>query len=223
MKNYMKQLLALTFSLLLPLGAAQAATFTYGAVVTDYPSPANIPGDPATAPVGTPGTVTLFIDDSDPSLLLFDPGPASGVFSASVSVPGFFSGAVTFVDFLSSFIATAEYLQFVSYGPTMYDDIGSYALSVPDGYHRVRVDYGTPLASAPVTVGDVVAALAAPGETGFFRHEIVLVNPSEGGVTDVIQTRVDFGGGDVPAVPLPAAAWMLLAGLSGLALLRARG
>ena len=204
-----------TAALVLSASTADAATFLYSAKVESLTQSGTSPGDPVVAPVGTPGTVTLSLDDSDPLAPLFDPGPISGVFTASVSVPGYFSGEAVFVDFLSSFTATADYLQFTTYGDTSYVDTGSFPITVPDGYHSFRVDYGAPLVAAPVTVGDVVAALAAPGASGFFRHEIVLVDEENDRIATV-QTTVAFSDEDMPEVPLPAAGWMLLAGLLAL-------
>ena len=140
----------------------------------------------------------------------------SGIFTASVSIPGYFEGEAVFVDYLSSFTSTAEYLQFTTYGDTSYVDTGTFPITVPDGYHRFRIEYGTPLSAAPVTVGDVVAGLSAPGATGFFRHEIVLINETTSSLATV-QTTVSF-----PAVPLPAAGWLLLGGLLALGLTKRR-
>ena len=210
-------------SVLCLAGAASAATFVFTAEVESLTESGTSPGNPVIPPIGAAGTVTFEIDDSDPLLPIFDPDPVSGVFTASVSVPGYLEGEAVFVDYLSSFTSTASYLQFTTYGDTSYEDTGSFPITVPDGYHTFRIDYGAPLIGAPVTVGDVVAGLSVPGSMGFFRHEIVLVNEESDSIATV-RTTVSFPADtDVPEVPLPAAGWMLLGGLLAMRLAARRG
>ena len=216
MSKFIHSFIFIAISAFSVTGAASAATFVYSAEVESFTESGTSPGNPVIAPIGSPGTITFEIDDSDPLLPIFDPDPVSGVFTASVTVPGYFDGEVVFVDYLSSFTATDSYLQFTSYGDTSYVDTGSFPITVPDGYHTFRIDYGTPLAAAPVTVGDVVAGLSAPGASGFFRHEIVLVNEATDSIATV-RTTVAFED-QVPEVPLPAAGWLMLGGLVALRL-----
>ena len=215
----------LTLATVFALGAggmATAASYGFTAQVQSMTENGTSPGNPVIAPIGSPGMVTLEIDDSDPSLLLFDPDPVSDVFTATVTVPGYFDGEVTFVDYLSSFTATASYLQFTSYGPTSYVDTGVFDVTVPNGYHSFRINYGLPLIAVPLTVGDVVAGLAAPGASGFFVHEAELVDTSAGEFGKV-RTTVAFPADGPTDVPLPAAGWLLIAGLLGLGILSRRG
>ncbi len=187
-------------------GPASAATFTYdGEVIFTEPTI----GGAVLAPLGTPGTVVLNIDDSNPSLPVDDPIDFPEEFMASVNVPGFITGSMMSDEsFLGTFEATATTLHVSGYGPTTIADPGS-AVFLSEAFHVFRVSYGTPLASAPTTIGEVVAALAAPGAIGFFSHEL------EADAGGFIRTRVGFT--DPPSeVPLPATVWLMLAALGGL-------
>lgn len=216
MLNFKPGRVALAAFLAISGQTANAATFIFDGTIADiFTSPGISPGNPVLAPLGSPASVTFEIDDSDPTLAVLDPDPVSGIFTASVTASGYFDGTVTFVDYLSSFSLTNSYIDFISYGPTQYDDTGSFPITVPDGYHRFRANFGAPLASAPATVGEVVSALEAPGTFGFFRHEAVFVDPPNDLIGTVL-TRVDFPS----EVPLPAAGWLLLAGVAGLGFLR---
>ena len=207
-----KSILPVLAAALLAAAPASAATFTFMSEVTTSIGPSMTPGTPSLPPPGTLGTVELEINDSDPSLTIFDGFDVRVFATASVDVPGWISGSmVNNPNPFDFFQITAESLAFGSYGPTsVAEDNGAFIL--PNGRHSFRVNFGTPAAAVPVTIGDLVTALNAPGATGFFSHELE-------GSPGFIFTRVEF---PATEIPLPASAFLLLAGLAGLGTVRAR-
>lgn len=211
MKTILTLAAAVVLGAVAPL-AVQAATFSYDGVVTISEGPAATPDDPDLPPLGTAGMVELVIDDSDPSLAIFNGFNVAEVFSVSVDVPGFVSGSMDNNPDPSDFFAiTTEYLAFGAYGPTAINDPGS-AVILPNGRHSFRIDFGAALSDVPTTIGEVVAALNIPGASGYFSHELE-------GSPGFIFTRVAF---EVPPVPLPASAWLLLAAVGSVGVARRR-
>jgi len=199
---------------LLTAAPLSAATFTFNAEVTNSNGPSMTPFVPSLPPIGTAGTVELEIFDADPTLTIFDGFDVRIVAEASVDVPGWISGSMLNnpnpADF---FQVTDSYLAFGSYGPTsVAEDNGAFIL--PNARHSFRIDYGAPVLATPVTVGDLVTALSAPGASGYFSHELE-------GQPGFIFTRVEFPA-STPQVPLPASAWFLMVGLAGLGVMRRR-
>lgn len=190
----------------------EAATFSYDGLVTITEGPAVTPDDPDLPPLGTAGMVELVIDDSDPTLSIFNGFNVAEVFSVSVDVPGFVSGSMDNNPDPSDFFSiTAEYLAFGAYGPTAIVDPGT-AVILPSARHSFRIDFGAALSDVPTTIGEVVAALNIPGASGYFSHELE-------GSPGFIFTRVAF---EPSPVPLPASAWLLLAALGSVGMAKRR-
>lgn len=190
-----------------------AATFTYLSEVTISNGPSVTAGTPSLPPVGTPGTIELNIDDSNPGLSIFDGFNVRIFADASVDVPGWITGSMTNNPDPSDFFqVTTTSLAFGAYGPTSVADANG-AVILPNGRHSFRVNFGAPVLSTPATIGDLVTALNAPGATGFFSHELE-------GSPGFVFTRVEFPA--TSEIPLPASAWLLLAGLAGLRALRGK-
>lgn len=207
--NILKSVFLAAITGLLTAGAVSAATFSFTGAVTDSNGPAVMASDPDLPPVGTLATVELNIDDSNPADLIFSMGfSVIQAFEAKVTVPGYIAGSMTNnpnpIDF---FQITADHLAFGAYGPSSIVDPGSQSF-FPNGRHSFRIDFGATAPAVPTTVGDVVAALNAPGASGFFSHELDV----QGG--GFIFTRVEFPA-DVSEVPLPASGIMLFMALGG--------
>ena len=206
--------LAALFGAVLIATPLAAATFTFVSEVTVSSGPSATPGTPSLPPVGTVGSIDLTIDDSNPALALFSGvGDPNVVASASVTVPGWISGAMTNTVF-DSFTVTDSYFSFGAYGPSSVA-VDNGATIQPSSFHVFRVNFGAPLLAAPTTTGELVAAISAPGASGFFSHELDLSGDG------FIVTRVSFPA-SVAAVPLPASAWLLGLALLGMGALRRR-
>ena len=198
--------------LILAAAPLSAATFTFMGEVTSTNGPSATPGVPSLPGLGTAGTIELNIDDSDPSLTIFDGFDVRIFASVSLDVPGWITGSMTNNPNPGDFFQVSDtHLAFGSYGPTsVATDNGAFIL--PSARHSFRVDFGATAPATPVTIGDLVTALSAPGATGFFSHELE-------GSPGFIFTRVEFPA-STPEIPLPASAWLLLAGLAGLRVIR---
>lgn len=195
-------------------GSLHAAVFSYDGMVTSSLGPAVAVGDPNLPPIGTLGTVELYINDTNPLTPIFDGFDVVESFRASVDVPGFISGSMVNNPNPSDFFSlTTEFLAFGSYGPSAITDPGTETF-LPSARHSFRIEFGATLGSVPTTVGEVVAALSLPGVTGYFSHELE-------GSPGFLLTRVSFTD-DVSAVPLPASAWMLIAALGAMGAARRR-
>ena len=191
---------------------ATAATFLYDGVVVSVSAASD-----ATYPaLGTSGTVVIEVDDSDPTVLLNPtPGMSSPVIAASVSVPGFFSGSLPFGSAFSGESISPTMTGFTygsAYGPVTVDNPGTGPGFFSTGLHFVEFTFGSAV-TTPSTVGDLVAAMSAPGASGRFNFEADLL----GGGFDFVD--VDFAASEVP---LPAGGALLLTGLVGLGWLRRR-
>jgi hypothetical protein len=180
-----------------------AITINYNGIVTI--TPAAPPAGSVYPSVGTLGTVSVEIDDSDPSALLFDlgrPDPYLQTIRASVSVPGYLSGSMLSNGDYWDYGATA--LRFGSYGPAVLETPGPTGYFAT-GYHSFRLNYGAGVAQ-PLTVGELVLAIMDPGTTGYFSHEM----DRQGGGFFV--TRVEFSS-SMSAVPLPGGLPLMLTAL----------
>ncbi|MES2144974.1 MAG: hypothetical protein V4516_11625 [Pseudomonadota bacterium] len=160
--------------------------------------------------------MSLDIDDSDPSVLLYDitrPFPYFlQTIRASVSVPAYLSGSMFSNGDYWDYGAMA--LRFGAYGPAVLDTPGPTGFFAT-GYHSFRLHYGAGVVQ-PLTVGELVLALTDPGTSGYFSHEM----DRQGGGFFV--TRVDFSS-SMSAVPLPGSLpLMLTALLAGVAALMRR-
>lgn len=201
--DLIKRALIVPVALALIATNAFATTINYSGIVTI--TPAVPPAGSVFPPLGTLGTVSLEIDDSDPSLLLFDlgrPEPYLQTLRASVSVPGYLSGSMLSIGDFWDYGATA--LRFGAYGPATLDTPG------PTGYfatgrHSFQLNYGAGVAQ-PMTVGELVLAIMDPGTTGYFSHEM----DRQGG--GFYFTRVEFSS-SMGAVPLPGGLPLMLTAL----------
>lgn len=204
---------------LIPVAFALLAT---GAFATTINFTGTVTSTPAAPPAGsifpavaTPGTVSLFVDDVVPSVLLFDigrPDPFLQTLLASVSVPGFLSGSMLSDGDFWNFGATS--LAFGAYGPAVLDQPGATGY-FPTGRHSFLVNYA-PGILQPLTVGELVLALMAPGTTGYFSHEM----DRQGG--GFFFTRVEFSSSSMGEVPLPAGLPLMLTALLAMAALAMR-
>jgi hypothetical protein len=206
---------------LIPAAFALFATGAFGTTInfngTVTITPAAPPAGSVFPAVGTAGTVSLEVDDSDPSVLLFDlsrPIPYLQTLRASVSVPGYLSGSMFSIGDFWDYGATA--LRFGAYGPAVLDTPGPTGY-FPTGRHSFQLTYAAGVAQ-PLTVGELVLALMAPGTAGYFSHEM----DRQGG--GFYFTRVEFSN-DMSAVPLPGSLPLLLGALlagAGLVMRRTR-
>ncbi|EKE43075.1 hypothetical protein OCGS_2666 [Oceaniovalibus guishaninsula JLT2003] len=193
---------------------AGAATFTFAGTVSGSPGPAAMPDAPDFPPLGAAGSVTLFIDDSDPSLDILDALDMAFFAGVSVSVPGYVAGSADYNPFEPARVSRTGF-GFSAYGPTDVFDPGAWTF-LSQGLNGIGVTFPT-LASAPGTVGELVAALSQPGVTGRAFAEA----EREGG-GGFYTTFVSFPAAPPAVVPLPAAGWLLIGGLGALAALRRR-
>jgi hypothetical protein len=198
-----KRVMMLPLALALIATGASATTINFSGTVTI--TPAAPPAGSVFPAVGTLGTVSFEVDDSDPSVLLFDLGrsdPFLQTLSASVSVPGFLSGSLNSDGDYWDYGATS--LRFGAYGPAVLDTPGPTGFFAT-GYHSFRLNYAAGIAQ-PLTVGELVLALMDPGTTGYFSHEM----DRQGGGFFV--TRVEFSS-SMAAVPLPGGLPLMLTAL----------
>ncbi|WP_299814766.1 hypothetical protein [uncultured Jannaschia sp.] len=167
-----------------------------------------IPFDP---PLDTPADVSLTIFDDHPSAAIADRLAASGpVASVMVEIPDDPVGVTDLFSADGGFVGSAG-LGFpgaasatILAGPVP-DPLATGSLSF-DGF------FDTPIETAPVTVGNLVAALSSDPLSGSYRF-----GPGGGG------TAVAFADKEpVPAVPLPPAGLALLGGLGLLGFAGAR-
>jgi hypothetical protein len=182
---------------------AFATTINFNGTVTL--TPAAPPAGSIFPAVGTAGMVSLEVDDSDPSVLLFDLGrpiPYLQTLRASVSVPGILSGSMFSIGDFWDYSASA--LRFGAYGPAVLATPGPTGY-FPTGRHSFQLNYAAGVAQ-PQTVGELVMALMAPGTSGFFSHEM----DRQGG--GFFFTRVEFSN-DMSAVPLPGSLPLMLGAL----------
>jgi hypothetical protein len=189
---------------------AQAATFGFGGTVTI--TPGSPPAGAVFPPLGTAATVSLNIDDSDPTALLFDlgnPNPFFQNITASVDIPGFLSGSMMNDGDFTNFAPTQ--FAFGAYGPAVLDQTGGTGF-FPQGRHSFQLSYG-PGVVQPTTVGDLIAALSVTGITGFFSHEM----DRQGG--GFFFTRVAFSDSIGGTVPLPGGMVLMLGALGLLGML----
>ena len=208
---------------LLSWGALPAAAATY-----DYAGSLAsllVSSDAAYPALGTPGTVSITIDDSDPSAALRDPDTFeyAQVMSATVLVPGYFFGALDYDGPQGDPYALSALFDGMQqtgirlgsfYGPSEVFQPGGTGFFA-QGLHYMDVTFGAPV-SPLETVGDLIAAFAIPGLSGQFKWE----GDIQGGGFDF--ATVSFGDAPTPVVPLPAAGFLLAGGLGGLAVLRRR-
>ncbi len=196
---------------------AQAATFTYDAVIASVRSSSD-----ATYPaVGGAATVTIDLDGSDPSLPVFDGMGQSGpIIAAFVSVPGFIFGDLPFGSSDSGLQALNlqpdGFFFGSAYGPTsVLQPNGSSFFD--QGLHSLRFTYAGPQVVDPdsLDVAGLLALIGAPGASGLFRWEAEQM----GGGFD----SIDIAFADATAVvPLPATGLLLAGGLLGFGLFRRR-
>ncbi len=182
---------------------AFATTMNFHGTVTI--TPAAPPAGSIFPAVGSAGTVSLEVDDSDPSVLLFDlsrPVPYLQTLKASVSVPGYLSGSMFSIGDFWDYGAAA--LRFGAYGPAVLDTPGPTGY-FPTGRHSFQLNYASGVAQ-PLTVGELVLALMVPGATGYFSHEM----DRQGG--GFYFTRVEFSN-EMSAVPLPGSLPLMLGAL----------
>jgi hypothetical protein len=202
--NIIKRGVATTAAVVVLSSAALATTMNFEGTVTAIPG--SPPAGSIFPPIGTAATVSLTIDDSDPTVPLINLGLALPdgflkTLQASVSVPGFLSGSMFSDGDYWDYSATS--LAFNDYGPTMLTQPGGVGYFAT-GLHFARFNYA-PGVAQPLTVGELVLALMAPGTTGFFSHEM----ERQGG--GFYQTRVDFSSsGSMGAVPLPPGLALML-------------
>jgi hypothetical protein len=211
--DLIKRAVMVPMALALFATGAFATTINFSGIVSS--TPAAPPAGAVFPAVGTLGTVSVEVDDSDPSVLLFDLGrsdPFLQTLKASVTVPGFLSGSMMSDGDYWDYGATS--LRFGSYGPAVLDTPGPTGFFAT-GYHSFRLNYGAGIAQ-PLTVGELVLAMMDPGTTGYFSHEM----DRQGG--GFYFTRVEFSS-SMSAVPLPGGlSLMLTALLAGAAVVMRR-
>ena len=201
--NSIKRAMMVSVALALFATGAFATTINFSAIVTS--APAMPPAGSIFPAIGTPGTVSVEVDDSDPSVLLFDLGrsdPFLQTIRANVTVPGFLSGSMYSDGDYWDYGATS--LRFGAYGPAVLDTPGPTGFFAT-GYHSFRLNYGAGVAQ-PLTAGELVLAMMDPGTTGYFSHEM----DRQGGGFFV--TRVEFSS-SMGAVPLPGGLSLMLTAL----------
>lgn len=200
----------------LPL-AASAAVFSYEGVVFRTPGAAATPADPDFPPLRTVAQVELFIDDSDPNLVLDESMPGNvpaGFASASVDIPGYLSGSMAY-DPGEGFSLGTDF-HFAAYGPSILDNPGSFTF-LDQGLHSITIFFSN-IPGTPTTVGELVAAISQPGTRGIFAFE------AEGDDAPQQFYRVDsvFPATPSGVIPLPASFLMFGTALAGLAAFRRR-
>ncbi|GFE63971.1 VPLPA-CTERM sorting domain-containing protein [Litoreibacter roseus] len=199
---------------------ASAVTYKFDATVM---SPGQISEFFTIPGFGTEGTVVLEVlgDDADP---LPGNNEASSVFNLSVDIPGVsYSNAEVPTPVLDETAYLTEGFAFSNQGGTLDIGQGDEALTFTSG---LGLTFGSEVGSAPTTVGELIAALSAPGAGGAF-----FASGTAGGGTEffsltatltAIEDSGTGGDGGVSAVPVPASGLLLIAGLGGLALVRHR-
>ena len=187
---------------------AAAATFAVpGSVTSTSVNPlATFP------PIGQAATVTIEVTGADGDVIASEADLAAAL-AVDLSIPGFLSaGFFSFVDSFS-LSTTALILGTPEGAPTLVSsDAGVFTTTT-----SFRATFGSAVAAAPATVGELIAALSLPGLTG--RYSISGTGP--GSNTESANVVVEYAA--TAPVPLPAGAPVLLSALAAMGILRLRG
>lgn len=156
---------------------------------------------------------------------IFDTGTDDTTFTESVEDLGgtaFATGTAT-GDIVASILAGVS-ASFEDYSTVTVDDLGGGLPEIDVMTTCLTADIGTCIGAE--AVGDYDRS-----EERTFTFEVTFTRIAEGDVTfetyalvdgGIVAREVDTFGGDVAPIPLPAAGWMLLAGIGGLGALRRR-
>lgn len=185
-----------------------AATFTYDGTVSVS---SELNPSAVFPPVGQSAAVTFTVD-GDPGDALPSDFSSQAVLFAALSVPGFLDAGFS------------DFVELVSF------DADALAIGTPEGmpvfdtqlfagtfttYSVFDLTFGSPLAAAPSNVGELIAALEAPGATGLYGFS------GSGPLGESVRVEVEFAEPLAP-VPLPAGAPFLISALAGLGVLQLR-
>ncbi len=185
---------------------SSAATFVFDGSVTETST-----GSPSATfpPVGQAASITLTLSGEDSLLLPASQGSQS-IFSVALSVPGFVSAGV--FDFIEElFLSPTGFTIGTPEGAPDFDE--TFFADVFTTSTSIGVTFGSPVSTAPATIGDLIAALTMPGASA--RYSISGSGPQGGPATLVAE-------GTVAPIPLPAGAPILLSALAAFGLVRLR-
>ncbi|WP_299652957.1 hypothetical protein [uncultured Jannaschia sp.] len=192
---------------------AASAIFVFEGAVMDTTGPSDTPGLPSYPPIGTLADITLQIPDEPDASIANRLSAGAGIASAQIIIPGYLEGTTDFVFASDGFVGvtglgfsnTAAATTLAGPEP----DLSDRGILSFDGF------FDTPLDTAPVTIGDLAAALSSNALSG--RYEFGL---GGGGVSVAFDS--DETAAPVPAVPLPPAGLALLGGIGLLGFAGAR-
>ncbi|WP_308917683.1 VPLPA-CTERM sorting domain-containing protein [Jannaschia sp. LMIT008] len=212
-----RSFLAVSVLAVLPIAAQADIVRSFDVVVTGSPQAA--PGNAVFPPVGATGSVGFSLANPfDPSAPLPDDYPLDPVPTNFLSFgiglgPAVTSGTFSPDPFGSSggFGLSGTGLSLSGFGFADLLDPGTVLTFPGDQFGGFRIEFGQPQASRPATLGALRDAIDSTGTT-ISLGSIAFQDGDTGDFYDV-----SFASPASVVIPLPAASWLLLAGLGALA------